>query len=83
MIKFIVANKNTNRDDFMSILKAQLSTHELVLFALHALSYLGIQRDEKKYILKYCLIEDIPEDFFDKEKEFDLRDLFSDILDNE
>lgn len=66
--------------EYTKILRAQLSNHEQVLFALNSISDLGKSWNEVDLIKRYRLIKNIPKDFFDSENEFNLKDFFKDLI---
>lgn len=71
--------------EYAKILRAQLSSHELALLVLNALSDLGKDWVQKDYNIfdEYQVIKNIPNDFFDLEEEFDIKQYFGYIKFND
>ncbi len=63
--------------DYVDILRAQLTNHEQALFCLNALSPLGEAWMEKGFVNKFGIVKNIPKDFFDPKLELDLPAIFT------
>lgn len=64
---------------YVKILRAQLSNHEQALLFLNSLSYMGKEWKDDCLIERYKLIKNLPEDFFDKDKEINVKDIYPKI----
>lgn len=62
---------------YIKIVRAQLSTHELAVLFVNSLTDMGKSWDKQGLIQDYCLIKNLPEDFFDREREIDVKEKYS------
>lgn len=77
MIRFVDEQKVSARKyEYVKTIRAQLSTHEQALLLVNSLTPIGRNWWRKKYIVKYRLVQNIPEEFFDSSKELDIVQLF-------
>lgn len=58
--------------EYVKTLRAQLTTHEQALLYINCLTIIGDVWWEKKLITKYRFVQNIPYQFFDKEREIDI-----------
>jgi len=58
--------------EYVKTLRAQLTTHEQALLYINCLTVIGGVWWDKKLLVKYRFVQNIPYHFFDKEKEIDL-----------
>lgn len=70
---------NINKQEYIKILRAQLSNHEQALLVFNALSDLGKEWIQKDLINEYKLIKNIPKDFIDSKIEIDIKALFPNL----
>ncbi len=66
--------------NYVKILRAQLTNHEQALLFLNSISVLGSEWRRNGLITKYRLIKNLPEEFFDKEKEIDVKQVYPDLI---
>jgi Putative phage abortive infection protein len=65
-----------NKYSYVKTLRAQLTNHEQALLFINSLSPLGKPWWNKELIVRYQLVKNLPESFFDETKEIDLRTFF-------
>ncbi|WP_289011937.1 putative phage abortive infection protein [Dyadobacter sp. 50-39] len=65
-----------NKYDYVKTIRAQLTTHEQALLFINSLSPIGKSWNDIKLIARYKLVKNIPEDFFDPQKEINLTSYF-------
>ena len=58
--------------EYVKTIRAQLTTHEQALLFINSLSPVGKPWWDDKLIVKYELVKNLPQDFFDKDTELDL-----------
>lgn len=58
--------------EYIKTIRAQLTTHEQVLLLLNSYSPIGGSWWGDEYIIKYSLVKNIPQDFFDHREELDI-----------
>lgn len=75
-------NKKIELDkyEYVKLIRAQLSNHEQALFALNCLSDIGKPWLSPDLIEEYQLIKNIPEDFFDKKTELNIKKTFPKVV---
>lgn len=75
-------NKTIDIDkyEYIKLIRAQLSNHEQALLLLNSISKLGKPWKDENLIKTYRLIKNIPEDFFDPEKEIDIKELYPEMI---
>jgi hypothetical protein len=61
---------------YVKTIRAQLSNHEQALLLLNSLTPLGANWWSNGYIRKYRLVQNLPRDFFDPDRELDVSALF-------
>lgn len=62
--------------EYIKTIRAQLSTHEQALFLLNSLTPAGKNWWDEELITNYRLVKNLPPEFFDKEIELDINNLF-------
>lgn len=67
---------NNDKNEYLKLLRSQLTTQEQILLLLNSLTKLGENWNTKKYIEKYGLVKNIPKNYFDPGSELDLSRLF-------
>ncbi len=81
-IKFIDEQEFLTRKqkyEYVKTIRAQLSNHEQALLFLNSLSKLGQEWDVSGMLAKYQLIKNLPEDFFDPNKEINVKEIYPEI----
>lgn len=81
-IKFIDEQEFLTRRqkyEYVKTIRAQLSNHEQALLFLNSLSKLGQEWDLSGMLTKYQLIKNLPEDFFDPNKEINVKEIYPEI----
>jgi hypothetical protein len=76
------ANDNAPRgkaEEYVDLLRAQLTNHEQALFCLNALSRVGSTWVARGYLEKFEMIKNIPHKFFNPQSELDLLEEFPKI----
>ena len=63
--------------EYLKTLRAQLSTHEQALLLLNSLTPLGSKWISNNFLNKYKLVKNIPLEFFDKETELNVHEIFA------
>jgi hypothetical protein len=71
--------RNIEKNEYIGILRGQLSNHEQALLSLNALSTLGNPWIKDGLIERYSLIKNIPRNFFDPITEIDIKAKFPGI----
>lgn len=79
-VKYVHSQKNINKYDYVKILRAQLSNHELALLFLNSCSSLGQNWRSEGIIERYGLIKNLPKDFIDSENEVDIKKIYPHML---
>lgn len=64
--------------EYVKTIRAQLSTHEQALLLINSRTPVGNSWWTQRLIVKYRLVQNLPEDFFDAKTEIDLSGLFPD-----
>lgn len=68
---------------YVKILRAQLTNHEQAMLFLNSLSDLGrewrVNSENRDLITEYRLIKNLPEEFFDKEREIDVKQFYPNL----
>jgi hypothetical protein len=62
--------------EYVKTIRAQLTTHEQALLFINCLTVIGEVWWDKELLTKYRFVQNIPYQFFDKEKEIDLEEYF-------
>lgn len=70
------APKGLDKYEYVKTIRAQLSTHEQALLLVNSRTPIGQNWWEKGYIVKYRLVQNIPQEFFDRDTELDTSELF-------
>jgi len=65
-----------NKYEYVKTIRAQLTTHEQALLFINCLTIIGEVWWDKKLLIKYRFVQNIPYLFFDKENEIDLERYF-------
>ncbi|HCT85922.1 MAG: hypothetical protein A2X11_05955 [Bacteroidetes bacterium GWE2_42_24] len=66
--------------DYVKILRAQLSTHEQALLFINSISSIGNRWKKEGLIKDYKLIKNIPHNFFDIDREIDIKEVYPDVI---
>ena len=66
-------------NEYIDLLRAQLTNHEQALFCLNALSKIGAAWIRLGYMDRFRLIKNLPKDFFDPQTELDVENRFPKI----
>ncbi len=66
--------------EYIKLIRAQLSNHEQALLFLNSVSKLGRPWKDENLIETYRLIKNIPQDFFDTEKEIDIKEIYPEMI---
>lgn len=62
---------------YVKTIRAQLSTHEQALLLLNSLAPVGHAWWESEFIQNFRMVQNLPKDFFDPQRELDLTQIFS------
>lgn len=68
-----------NKYEYVKTLRAQLTTHEQALLFINCLTVIGEVWWDKKLLLNYRFVQNIPYQFFDKDTEIDIEIFFPQI----
>lgn len=81
-VKYVDSQNLTEKEkySYVKILRAQLSTHEQALLFINSIFNIGSKWKDEGYIEKYCLIKNIPEEFFDSGKEINPKNIYPNII---
>jgi hypothetical protein len=67
---------NIPKYEFVKTIRAQLSTHEQALLLINSLTPIGRIWWEMQFIENYRLVQNLPQNFFDRATELDLKEIF-------
>jgi hypothetical protein len=79
MVRYIDRNGGERSKEFAGMLRAQLSNHEQALLCLNSLSTIGAAWKNEGLLVKYRMIKNLPENFFDPKVELDVAKIYPEI----
>jgi hypothetical protein len=65
-----------NKYEYVKTVRAQLTTHEQALLLINSLAPMGQNWWRKDLIKRYRMVQNLPQDFFDKTSELDIQSIF-------
>jgi len=79
MVRYIDRNGGECAEEFAGMLRAQLSNHEQALLCLNSLSTIGSAWKNEGLLVKFRMIKNLPENFFDPKTELDVASIYPEI----
>lgn len=76
MVKYCERASIIDPVEYVDMIRAQMTNHEQALMCLNSMSKVGRNWMKKGYIEKYQMVKNLPRNFFDPAKEFNLEDVF-------
>lgn len=65
-----------NKYEYVKTIRAQLTNHEQALLFLNSITFLGRVWWEEEFMIRYKMVQNIPDNFFHPENEIDLKEYF-------
>jgi hypothetical protein len=62
--------------EYVKTIRAQLSTHEQAMLLVNSLTPMGKDWWREELLVRYKMVQNIPQDFFDRKSELDTDELF-------